>query len=92
MTLQAAFNDGTFNYTCAFEGLPGTTLLTLGLKELVNADLTLEAYGVTVLTDYPNALRSRWMPSMSKQAELSSGRTPRSPPTPTANGEVVLSF
>lgn len=45
--------DGT-TYRSGFLGIPGTTLIAQGLSPMVLATETLEAYGVTKKTDYPN--------------------------------------
>jgi hypothetical protein len=45
---------GLFNYVSAFENIPGATLIAQGLSELVVATETLEVYGLTKSSDYPN--------------------------------------
>jgi hypothetical protein len=55
ITMVAVFADETRNYTCEFQSLAGTRLMALGLAELVDAEETLEAYGVTSRLDYPAA-------------------------------------
>lgn len=54
MTLQIQA-DASLNYACEFQGIPGTKLIAQGLSELVQACQTLEVYGLTRSTDYPNA-------------------------------------
>jgi len=54
MTLEIQA-DASLNYACAFQGIPGTKLIAQGLSELVQACETLEVYGLTKPTDYPNA-------------------------------------
>jgi len=54
MTLEVQA-DGSLIYTSAFVGLPGTNLVAQGLPELTVATQTLEAYGLTKASDYPNA-------------------------------------
>lgn len=44
---------GTFNYSCSFTNVEGTTLQVNGAKELRWATLTLEAYNITESDDYP---------------------------------------
>jgi hypothetical protein len=46
---------GAINYTSQFVGIPGSRLLAQGLTELVLATETLEVYGLTASSDYPNA-------------------------------------
>jgi hypothetical protein len=53
MTMLAVFADATRNYSCEFLGVPQTKLVALGLTNLVAAEQTLEAYGVTGKSDYP---------------------------------------
>jgi hypothetical protein len=47
--------DASHNYTCQFSGIPGTSLIAQGLSDLVQATETLEVYGLTQSSDYPNA-------------------------------------
>jgi len=54
MTLSVQ-GDGSLNYACQFKGIPGTSLLALGLADLVQATETLEVYNLTGSTDYPHA-------------------------------------
>ena len=44
----------TCSYTSEFEGIAGTTLPVLSVAELVWCNETLEAYGITACSDYPN--------------------------------------
>ncbi len=53
--MVAQFAEETRNYSCEFQGIAGTSLMALGLPELVDAEETLEAYGVTSKLDYPAA-------------------------------------
>ena len=59
MTQVGSFSDGTHNYLCEFQGIPGTSLMALGLTELTAAEQTLEAYGVTSLDEYPAASETK---------------------------------
>jgi hypothetical protein len=54
MTLEVQA-DGSLIYTSAFSGLPGTSLVAQGLPELTVATQTLEVYGLTKASDYPDA-------------------------------------
>jgi hypothetical protein len=54
MTLEIQA-DASLNYTSEFQGIAGTKLIAQGLSELVQACETLEVYGLTKSTDYPNA-------------------------------------
>lgn len=45
---------GKFSYTSEFEGIPGTLLTIQNVDELVWCNETLEAYGVTACSDYPD--------------------------------------
>jgi len=47
--------DASLNYTSQFAGIPGSALIAQGLAELVVATETLEVYGLTMSSDYPNA-------------------------------------
>jgi len=47
--------DASLNYTCQFSGIAGTSLVAQGLTNLVQATETLEVYGLTQQSDYPNA-------------------------------------
>jgi hypothetical protein len=51
--------DGLTNYKCEFQGISGTDLIAQGLSQLVQATETLEVYGLTKFTDYPNAPMTR---------------------------------
>ena len=55
MTLTATYEDGTRNYSSEFLGIPGTKLMALGIVELTDAEETLEVYGLTDPSEYPNA-------------------------------------
>jgi hypothetical protein len=55
LIMVAVFADGSRNYSCEFQGIAGTRLMALGLSELVAAEETLEAYGITGKLDYPTA-------------------------------------
>jgi hypothetical protein len=44
----------SYNYNCAFEGLPTTSLSVQNLVELVECCETLEAYRITQCSDYPD--------------------------------------
>lgn len=46
--------NGTFSYTSEFEGIAGTTLPVLNVAELVWLNETLEVYGITDCSDYPD--------------------------------------
>jgi hypothetical protein len=50
--------DGSLNYTSQFTEIAGTSLVAQGLSSLVQATETLEAYGVTQASDYPNAAQT----------------------------------
>jgi hypothetical protein len=50
--------DGSLNYTSQFVGIAGTSLVAQGLSNLVQATETLEAYGVTGASDYPNTAQT----------------------------------
>jgi hypothetical protein len=50
--------DGSFNYTSQFAGVNGTSLVAQGLSSLVQATETLEAYGLTRASDYPDAAQT----------------------------------
>jgi hypothetical protein len=45
--------DGS-NYESEFQGIPGTSIIVQGLSPMVQATETLEVYGLTKNTDYPN--------------------------------------
>jgi hypothetical protein len=47
--------DASHNYTCQFNGIPGTSLIAQGLFDLVQATETLEVYGLIRASDYPNS-------------------------------------
>jgi hypothetical protein len=49
-------SGSTFNYTCEFAGLAGTTLTVSGANQLVNPVETLECYGISDCADYPDTL------------------------------------
>ena len=51
--MLGVFADGTRNYSCEFVGVAQTKLMALGLTDLVSAEETLEAYGITGKPDYP---------------------------------------
>ncbi len=53
MTL-AIQSDASLDYTSQFQGIPETSLVAQGLANLVQATETLEVYGLTKATDYPN--------------------------------------
>jgi len=53
MTLTAQAN-GLFSYTSEFEGIAGTNLPVQNVQQLVWCNETLEAYGITRCSDYPN--------------------------------------
>jgi hypothetical protein len=53
LILLGEFADGSRNYSCEFQGIAGTRLMALGLSELVAAEETLEAYGISNKLDYP---------------------------------------
>ncbi len=55
MTLTGK-SGSLFNYTSAFQGIPGTTLPVQNIAELLWCNETLEAYGITDCSDYPNTL------------------------------------
>jgi hypothetical protein len=57
MTL-AIQSDASLNYTCQFQGIPGTSLIAQGLANLVQATETLEVYGLTKASDYPNTSKT----------------------------------
>jgi len=44
----------SYNYTTSFSNIPGTSLAATNAAELVWATETLEAYGITAITDYPS--------------------------------------
>jgi hypothetical protein len=46
--------DGSLSYKSEFRGIPGTALLAHGLLQLSMATETLEVYGLTRFSDYPN--------------------------------------
>lgn len=46
--------NGTFEYRCAFEGVPQTELPVWGFGELKWCNATLEAYGIQSCGNYPN--------------------------------------
>jgi hypothetical protein len=52
LTKQTA---GKFDYTSEFQGIAGTNLPVQNIDELLWCSETLEAYGVTQCSDYPNA-------------------------------------
>jgi hypothetical protein len=51
-------SDGT-NYSSEFQGIADTKLIARGLGQLAMATQTLEAYGLTKLSDYPNSPSTR---------------------------------
>jgi hypothetical protein len=51
--------DGLFNYSSAFQGRPATALIAQGLSKLVLATETLEVYGLTKSSDYPDEPATR---------------------------------
>jgi hypothetical protein len=53
MTLTGR-SGANFNYSCSFEGIANTTLPIQNVQELTWAVETLEAYGITACSDYPN--------------------------------------
>jgi hypothetical protein len=53
MALTESTNS-SFSYDCYFKGIPNTNLPIRNVDELVWCNETLEAYGVTRCTDYPN--------------------------------------
>jgi hypothetical protein len=53
MTLTAQ-NGGLFNYHCEFQGVANTGLDIINQQELTFLIETLEAYGITRCSDYPN--------------------------------------
>jgi hypothetical protein len=44
---------GKFSYSCGFDGIAGTSLPVQNVDELVWCNETLEAYGITACSDYP---------------------------------------
>jgi len=48
-----------FSYTCDFYGYSGTTITVRGIPQLVWATETLEVYGVTQCTEFPNTAYSQ---------------------------------
>lgn len=80
MTLVARYSRG-FTYRCEFEGRPGTALVVQDVPELVMCWETLEVYGLTKCTDYPNAQQTA-MTSISIQ--IGGGDTPAVTWTPAA--------
>jgi len=46
--------NGQFSYTSEFQGINGTSLPVENVAELVWCNQTLEAYGITACSDYPN--------------------------------------
>lgn len=53
MSLTGSAN-GAFDYTSEFQGIPGTSLPVQNAPELVWCNETLEAYGITLCSDYPD--------------------------------------
>lgn len=53
ITLDAS-EGAEYNYTTSFSNIAGTTLIATNAEELVWATETLEAYGITAITDYPS--------------------------------------
>jgi len=51
LTAQAA---GKFSYTAEFQGIAGTSLPVQSVNELVWCNETLEAYGISACSDYPD--------------------------------------
>jgi hypothetical protein len=49
-------SGGTFSYNCTFEGIVNTSLPVENTQQLTSCSETLEAYGLTKCTDYPNIL------------------------------------
>jgi hypothetical protein len=56
MTLNS--QSGTFNYNCIFQGIANTSLDIQNVQELTWSAETLEAYGLTQCSDYPNTLET----------------------------------
>lgn len=57
MTLVAQHGN-SFDYSCSFEGIADTTVPIQAVEELTWANETLEVYGVTDCSQYPNARRT----------------------------------
>jgi hypothetical protein len=53
MTLTGTSAQG-FSYNCGFQGIPATSLPITNVEELTWCIETLEAYGITQCSDYPN--------------------------------------
>jgi hypothetical protein len=51
----------TYDYSSEFRGLTGTTLSIQNIAELLWCNETLEAYGVTQASDYPNAAETAYI-------------------------------
>ncbi|KAJ6459482.1 hypothetical protein C8R47DRAFT_1162146 [Mycena vitilis] len=47
-------SSGTYDYNSQFTNIQGTGITVVGGEQLVWATVTLEAYGVTVISDYPS--------------------------------------
>ena len=60
MTLSSQSPTGGFNYNCQFQGIAHTGLPIQNVQELTWCNETLEAYGITRCSDYPNTGNTRF--------------------------------
>jgi hypothetical protein len=61
MTETGVYSDGSRNYSCIFQGVAASSLMALGMVELTAAEETVEAYGLTAATDYPDTASTSMM-------------------------------
>jgi hypothetical protein len=57
---QTGTSGSNYNYTSAFTGYPTITLTVNNIQKLYWAAESLESYGVTVCSDYPNTAKTRF--------------------------------
>ena len=55
---QTGHSASGFSYNCQFQGIANTSLPIQNVQELTWANETLEAYGITKVSDYPDCFRT----------------------------------